>query len=95
METHKCFKLFLEMKPSHVVQKIQTGCEDNDDDPRSGQLSNAQNPQIVVKVSETVAKNHQITLILMVEQLCLGGDSSWQRGKKEDIHQVFFNHSPG
>ena len=56
----------------------------------SGQMSNAQNPRTVAKVSEIVAKNHQIALILMVEKLRLGGDSSnssWQFGKEEDIHQ--------
>jgi hypothetical protein len=79
-------------------KRCRPNCQYHDVDPKSWQVSTAQNPRTVAKVSETVARNHQITLILMVTQLHLTGNSSdspWQLGKEEDIHQILFNHSPG
>jgi hypothetical protein len=98
METHKMFEII----PGN--ETVSHGLKDSDRAVKTMMLiprvGTCHLPKIheVAKVSEMVARNHQITLTLMVKQLHLKGNSSdspWQLGKEEDIHQVLFNHSPG
>jgi transposase len=52
----------------HVFEWLKTfreGCDDSENDPRSGQPSTAQNLETVVKVHELVARDHQVTLKAM------------------------------
>jgi hypothetical protein len=59
------------------------GCEDLEDDSKSGWLLTAQNLETAAKVCELMARNHQTTLKLIKEQLHINHKLVHQ------IHHIF------